>query len=338
MSDTIENNQINEIVNKDTILSEIDKELGKKSNPVVEYLITKPYGLFKLPFGLGSLSWNWFGHSALRYTTPDGQDIVVNVEAKEKNKNFIQIYDAKEYLFGTDIKKGGAQRGIYQRDIVGLRVENLSQEHIIKLHEIVEKLKSGNNKPDDNYRFNDKYRFNIILGPVLNFLGYFFYKYPEYGNCSRWTSLMLNQAGLTTGIYVWPKTLFINMFENYDKTNIKEQSNMNVIYYEQPKNISKPFYGVADKPIWFEKSVAPFQTLRNYFYGDLKHFANIIVKVNEQTNYAELIKNPDDKISKPNKLRNTLNSKYFICASVMTSVIVYKKGFNYMKNILKKYK
>lgn len=51
----------------------------------------------------------------------------MNVEAKEKNKNFIQIYDAKEYLFGTDIKKGGAQRGIYQRDIVKLRIENVSQ-------------------------------------------------------------------------------------------------------------------------------------------------------------------------------------------------------------------
>ena len=41
MSNSIENNQINEIVNKDTILNEIDKALGKKSNPSVEYLITK---------------------------------------------------------------------------------------------------------------------------------------------------------------------------------------------------------------------------------------------------------------------------------------------------------
>lgn len=146
---------------------------------------------------------------------------------------------------------------------------------------------------------------------------------------------MLKSAGLTTGIYVWPKTLFINMFENFDKTNIKSQSNMHVIYYEQPKNISKPFYGVTDRPIWFENSVAPFQSIRNYFYGDLKHFANIIVKVNNQTNYAEPIKNPDDLISKPNKIRNILNSKYFICTSVITSIIVYKKGFNYIKKIIK---
>lgn len=324
----MKNNSIIEIVNKATILNEINKSLGKNSSPIVEYLITKPYGLFRLPFGLGSFNYNWFGHSALRYTTPDGLDVVVNVEGKEKNKNFIQIYDTKEYLFGTDIKKSGAQRGIYQRDIIGLRVENVSKEDILKLHEIVEKLKSGNNTPDNNYRFN------IILGPVLNFLGYFFSKYPEYGNCSRWSSLMLKNAGLTTGIYVWPKTLFINMFENYDKTNVKQLSNMNIVYYEQPKNISKPFYGVVDRPILFENSVAPFQTLRNYFYGDLKHFANIIVKTNEYTNYAEIIKISDNDVSKPNKIRNILNSKYFICTSIVTSIIVYKKGFKLIKKFL----
>jgi hypothetical protein len=330
MSNSIENNQINEIVNKDTILNEIDKALGKKSNPSVEYLITKPYGLFKLPFGLGSVSWNWFGHSALRYTTPDGIDVVVNVEAKEKNKNFIQIYDAKEYLFGIDIKKGGAQRGIYQRDIIGLRVENVNPENIKKLHQIVNELKSGNNDQYDNFRFN------IILGPILNFFGQIFGNFPQYGNCSRWTSLILNQAGLTTKIFVWPKTLFIDMFENYDKTNIKEQSNMNIIYYEQPSNISKPFYGVSEKPVWFEKSVAPFQSLRNYFYGDLKHFAKIIVKVDTQTNYAKLIINPDNDISKPNKIRNMLNSKYFILTSIVTSIIIYKKGFTMSKTFIKK--
>jgi len=61
---------MDEIKNKNTILDELNESLGYKSNPSVEYLITKPYGLVKLPFGLGSINYNWFGHSALRYTTP----------------------------------------------------------------------------------------------------------------------------------------------------------------------------------------------------------------------------------------------------------------------------
>ncbi len=180
-----------EIKNKDTILDELNKSLNKKSNPSVEYLITKPYGLFRLPFGLGSISYNWFGHSALRYTTPEGKDVVVNVEAKEKGKNFIQFYDANEYLFGTT----SAQKGIYQRDIVGLRIENVSQLDIKLMHNYIINLKLNNNNNN-----NDKVRFNIILGlsepyknfcknfikgPILNLFGNFINNFPEYGNCAR---------------------------------------------------------------------------------------------------------------------------------------------------------
>jgi hypothetical protein len=321
----------NPISNKETILEEINLALGKNhdQNPSIEYLITKPYGLFRLPFGLGSFCFNWFGHSALRYTTPNGRDIVVNIEAKENGKNFIQIYDAKEYLFGTNTTTCGAQRGIYQRDIVGLRVENVPLDNIIKMHKYIEKLQLDNNKIDGG----DMVKFNIVLGPIINIFGKIFSNIPEYGNCARWTSAMLFQAGLTTKYYVWPKTLFINIFENYSKTQIKKLDNMNVIYYEQPEHISKPSYGVKDKPVLFEKSVAPFQSVRNYFYGDLKHFAKIIVFVpNNQTNAKILIK-PEHMVSKPNELRNILNSKYFIITSVISSIVIYKKGFKYIRKV-----
>ena len=320
------NNLIKEIENKETILDELNKSLGTNSNPSVEYLITKPYGLIRLPFGLGSVNYNWYGHSALRYTTPEGKDIVVNVEAKEKGKNFIQFYDAKEYLFGTK----SAQKGIYQRDIVGLRIENVSPLDIKVMHKYILELESNNNNS------NDKVRFNIILGPILNFFGNFMNNFPEYGNCARWTSSMLFRAGLTTNYFVWPKTLFINIFENYYKTNVKELTNMNVVYYERAENVSKPFYGVKDRPVWFEKSVAPFQSLRNYFYGDLKHFAKSTVIVNSEKNMAEIKINSEEQIYKPNKLRNVLNSKLFICGSIISSVILYKKGFGLIKKYVRK--
>ena len=317
------------ISNKDTILNEINYALvnNGESNPSVEYLITKPFGLINLPFGLGSFNFNWFGHSALRYTTPDGKDIVVNIEAKEKDKNFIQTYDAKEYLFGTNSKTSGPQRGIYQRDIVGLRVENVDPENIKKMHNYIESIRQSNeNKSGEK-------RFNIVLGPILNMVKNIFPNFPEYGNCARWTSSMLLHAGLTTNYFVWPKTVFINMFENYDKTSVKTKSNMNVIYYEQPKHIKELSYGVITKPILFENSVAPFQSIRNYFYGDLKHFAKVIVYVPENETQANIKVIDDNNISQPNQLRNILNSKYFIIGSVITSIIIYKKGFVYAKKI-----
>ncbi len=149
---------------------------------------------------------------------------------------------------------------------------------------------------------------------------------------------MLFKAGLTTNYFVWPKTLFINMFENYSKTNIKELSNMNIVYYERSENVSKPFYGVKDMPIWFENSVAPFQSIRNYFYGDLKHFSSAIVKINPDKNIAIIEIKPEEKISKPNKLRDIFNSKIFISTSVITSIVMYKKGFRALKTYIKKYK
>ena len=101
---------------------------------------------------------------------------------------------------------------------------------------------------------------------------------PEYGNCSRWCSAMLMKCHLVTGFYVWPKTVFINMFENYKKTHIKSLENMNIVYYEQPEHVDILAYGVKGK-LGLGSSIAPFQFVRNFFYRDLRQFSNCIVRV-----------------------------------------------------------
>jgi hypothetical protein len=179
-------------------------------------------------------------------------------------------------------------------------------------------------------------RFNILLGPVFNLLTIIFPTYPQYGNCARWTSTMLKEAGLVHKYFVWPKTVFINMFENYAKNNIKSLENMNIIYYEQPaENIKKLSYGVKAKPVWFEQTVAPFQGIRNYFYGDLKHFSRIIVRVPKGDTKALIIIQPEDYVWKPNEWRNLLNSKYYILSSVAVSLVIYKKGWQASKDFAK---
>jgi len=335
------------ISNKDTILQEINEKLGKNldSHPSVSYILTRPFGLLTLPFGLGSINYNTFGHSALPYRSPDdGKDIVVNVEAKEHGKRFIQIYDAKEYFYGTDPEKCGAQKGIYQRDMVELRVEDVDPEQIARMHSYIQELITHNEEAVRtaeemklSYQNYGQYRFNLFFGPLLNMLRIVFPTFPEYGNCARWTSSMLLKAGLTTNYFVWPSTVFINMFENYSRLNIKSLSNMHVVYYEQPSHVQTLAYGVRARPIWFDKHIAPLQTFRNWFYGDLKHFANVIVKVPERSTTAVVQVVEEEKVHKPNEWRNVLNSKYFILPSVIGSILMYRKGWKYTKQAYQNY-
>ena len=117
---------MNGITNKETILQEINASQGKSANPCIEYIITRPFGYLKLPFELGN--YNTFGHSAVRYTQPDGKDVVCNIEGKEKGKLFIRFYEPSEYFYGTDPERNGSQKGVYQRDFIGIRVENVPVE------------------------------------------------------------------------------------------------------------------------------------------------------------------------------------------------------------------
>ena len=181
------------ISNKDTILNEIDFELGKK--PSLEYIITYPIGLINLPFGLGALTYNSYGHSSLRYIDKYGNDIIANIEAKEKNKPFIQFYKPCEYLYGVDEKTCGAQRGVYNRNIVGIRIYDVPEENIEQMHLYILSLIEKEHK---------EIKFNIVIGPILNYLKLYFPNIPEYGNCSKWTSTMLQKAGVLNKTFVWP--------------------------------------------------------------------------------------------------------------------------------------
>lgn len=320
-----------EIINKSTIMSEINQTLKTDKNPCVEYIMTRAFGLYKLPFNLGSINYNPYGHSALRYTTPDGKDIVVNVEAKENGKSMFRIYSAEDYFYSTDPTKSGAQRGVYSRDYIGLRVEDVNTEDIKQMHDYIQKLIIE----DQTHNI----RFNLFVGPFLNMIKHYYPNFPEYGNCARWTSAMLLKAKLITTYYVFPKTVFINMFENYSKTHIKQLSNMKVVYYIQPKNINPP-YGTIAKPIWFE-SIAPFQTMRNIFYHDLKKFADCIVEIEIINNHHKAICKYQPNAIKPSNIRNILNNKYLIIGSVglsiIGSVMIGRHTLKFTKQITKQF-
>lgn len=311
------------ISNKDTVLTQIDNILGMSKPPDIEYIITLPFGLLDLPGNLGAINYNSFGHSALRYIRQDGKDVIVNIEGKENGERFIKIYDTKEYLYGTDPRKCGAQRGVYNRNIIGLRVENVPKEYMEQLDKYIKELELNE---------YSKYKFNIFFGPVLNLVKLINPQAPEYGNCARWSSMMLSKAGLVTNIYVWPKTVFINMFENYSKTNIKTQSNMNVVLYSQPVDLVENLaYGVKNQKVLFD-TIAPLQSIRNWFYKDLKIFANCEVKIKPDTINAIPYINPNP--AKPSELRNILNSTPVIFASIIGSICTYRYGYKKIRKFI----
>lgn len=311
------------ISNKDTILDDINIALGKPKNPSVEYLFVTPFVHIKLPFGYG-ISYNTYGHATIRYTTPDGMDVVMNIQGKEKGKIMVRFYDAKEYLYGTDSTKIGSQKGIYNRTIVGLRVENVDPEAIKRMHEYYLRLQTDEQQ--------DLVRFNIIFGPIINMFREMF-NLPEYGNCAKWISEGLRRANLVTSVSIWPKSIFINMFENSDKTEAKTQDNVSVVYYQRPEH-SQLSYG---KKAFSIEEVAPLQPIRSFMYSDLKPFANCIVTV-PNNDICAVVTRVYDPI-RPSKFRNIVNDPYFIAGSVVTSGFtirhIYKNKTKYAKGALR---
>lgn len=313
------------ISNKNTILKEIDEKLGRKAS--LEYLITYPIGYFNLPFGIGTITYNSYGHSSLRYTDPECNDIIANIEAKEISKPFIQFYDPVEYLYGVNPATCGAQRGVYNRNVVGVRVYGVKPENLKEMHQHILNLIEME---------HSKIEFNIVVGPILNFIRDYFpnFNLPEFGNCSKWTSTMLQKTGIINNTFVWPRTIFIDIFEMANKRGFETD----VIFYEKPEHIKKPSLGVKSNKVLFE-GVAPFQFIRNWMYGDLRYFSNIIVRsklMKDGTTQAIIESN--NNVLKPNVFRNLLNNKYIIGMNVGCSMYLTYKLFNISKYFLRKAK
>lgn len=307
------------IANKDVILDEINNVLEKYKNPSIEYLFVKPFSHIALPFGYG-ITYNNYGHSAVRYTHPDGRDVVMNIQGKEHGKLMVRYYDAKEYMFGTQSDKIGSQKGIYNRDIVGLRIENVNTEDIQKMHDYFEQLQI-----DEQH---DLKKFNIIFGPIINIVRNFF-DLPEYGNCAKWISEGLYRAKITTQPSIWPKSIFVNIFENYESTNVKNRNNMSVVYYKRPEHAILSY---GKNAVAFE-GVAPLQPIRSFMYGNLMNYANCTVKVPKNEIYAIIERNENPV--EPSQFRNIVNDKYFITCSIISTALGIRYGFKNRKNIFK---
>jgi hypothetical protein len=308
------------ITNKETILNEIDTSINRKP-PSIEYIVCLPFAYYKLPLlGIGT-NFNMYGHSALRYRlmNDDGtyDDIVMNIEGKrESNLNkMVHFYRSQDYLFSAESEQGG----IYNRSMLSVAYHDVPNEKIKEMHKYFQEL--------DKKSLTGHKKFDIIFGPIWNLLGALFPIMIEKGNCAKWTSEGLKRAGVINRIHIWPKNLWITLFEECD-----EEKNPSVIFYERVHKIQRK-YG---NDIEVGSYTAPLDWVRSFTYRNPKQFADCVVRVPPGQYSAVVDVNPNP--IKPNKVRNNFNSPLFIVtSSLICGYITYKTsqhGFQRFRRIM----
>ncbi|NDB84065.1 MAG: hypothetical protein EB127_15315, partial [Alphaproteobacteria bacterium] len=244
-----------EVINASTILDDIGKSM-KKGKPSIEYIVVLPYSNFRIPFTNWGFNINTYGHSALRYRFIDKNgkwnDVIMNIEAKVEREilspkpEIVRYYKPEDYLF-TDKSQ---QAGIFNRNMISVAYYDVPNENIVKMHEYFENLKKES--------IVGHKKFDIILGPIINRLRNIFPEISERGNCAKWTSEGLKVAGVIKHTHIWPKSLWITLFEN-NNLNYKPT----VVYYKKIP-LYKPLYGNSSEIF---SQTAPFQLIRDFIYS-----------------------------------------------------------------------
>lgn len=297
------------IKNIDTLFRDIDCKVNGCKPPSVEYILAKPHSSFKL-FGLG-FNPNLYGHSAVRYTMPDGEQKVFNITGY-KNGELVAFHSPEKYMLTSDTDQGGLQN----RAFIGIRIENLPDENLHRLDKKFQEIH------DQGVKHNAK--FDIVLGPIFNTLRKVFPVMAERGNCARWSSVGLKEAGVTHKKTMFPKTLFVDILENTDKTDVGNyEDNVHIVSY-RPIERGKRNYGVSGYGA--PSLIAPLQTFSSLCYWNLESYAHAIVDVPDPENEARVTLRDPDTINGPSKLRNAIvNNPLTIVASTVSTVYMIKR-------------
>lgn len=271
-----------EITNKSTILSDLDRYLGYKSPPDVEYIYVEPY--LNYASDRVFLTANPYGHSVVRYTLPDtGEQLLMNIVGLADHE-LVNFLPPEEFFFSTnfDTKIGNEQGGIYNRNFASIRIQRVPPEKILAMHQYFLDLHSRSHKNWADY--------NILLGPLLNRASS-----VSYGNCAHWSSQGLRQAGLMKNTSMFPKAIWVDMLEELKLYCQQDRicSNVNVVYYKRILH-AKRFYGEdADWVGWGRPS--------DYFktkYQNLEQISDAIIFVPPGSKTAEIRSGSHSRLAK----------------------------------------
>ncbi|KAJ3043456.1 hypothetical protein HDV00_005154, partial [Rhizophlyctis rosea] len=145
------------ISNYESILPAIDTALGQSAPPSVEYIFVEPY-TSKVVFQHFGIGVRPFGHSAVRYTLPDGRQYLINITKKTGCK-LVEFLDPTEWLYGIS-ETNREQGGVYTRHIIGLRIEKVPPETILKMHQYFENVRAAVDRQGA--------AFSTMCGPAFN--------------------------------------------------------------------------------------------------------------------------------------------------------------------------
>mmetsp|Transcript_36406 Transcript_36406/g.90597 ORF Transcript_36406/g.90597 Transcript_36406/m.90597 type:complete len:485 (+) Transcript_36406:49-1503(+) len=124
------------ITNKDTVFDAIDEALGVSKPPDIEVILTDHMVDMNNPVSkFLHMNVLRFGHIAIRYTTSDGKQRVMNImgDFTQPDATLINFVDPPDYFYGTD-PKIAQQGGVYSRPFVGVRIENAAPRATDALH------------------------------------------------------------------------------------------------------------------------------------------------------------------------------------------------------------
>jgi uncharacterized FlaG/YvyC family protein len=133
------------ISNKDIVFDEIDKALGVSKPPDIEVILTDHLTYMKNPITkFLHLNVMRFGHLAIRYTTSDSQQHVMNIQGnfEDEKATMVNFFKPSEYFYGTN-PEISQQGGPYNRPFVGVRVERVSKGATDALHAYFQSLQKA---------------------------------------------------------------------------------------------------------------------------------------------------------------------------------------------------
>ena len=322
------------IANKSAVLGAVDDALGVGRPPDLEVLLTEHLTDVSTPFSeavhAGLLR---YGHVAVRYTTSDGAQRVMNILGGVEGADMVNFVDPSDYVYGTRGWETYAQQGgAYNRDFVGLRVERCSPGAVDAMHAFFQAL-DVRTKIDDA---GGAARFQLVearLGALADQVP------PPFGDAlrrgldgvrrsteflsrgddahdaddllargrrvvgdvrrARWTAgncAQWTSAGVVFAGLLKRRRLF-------PKAILIELLESEYLRHGRPDNVHVVVYKhVAHAPPYMPKYrplrpsyVHPLNPVRNHVYGNMEAFADVVVEVPAGSDAAVVSRNPSPR-------------------------------------------
>jgi|Transcript_81764 hypothetical protein len=211
---SVSNRGQGDVQNKRTILAEIDAFLGHPDHPPgVDFIFVENVNpdFFLIPrwfcggWGIG------FGHAAVRFTREDGTQRLVNITqgtGEVGEENLIDIWqEPTDYMFGIRGQKGAG--GCFSRSIALVRITDVEPNAIRAIEFYFQSLAAAFDSSGLEHVRYSRTRCLDFLRWILGMPA------TQSGNCSEWTSRGLFLANIIERVYMFPKSIFIDMFQTW---------------------------------------------------------------------------------------------------------------------------